>query len=89
MRAHVSGRVRCRLVPLPAQPEGVPWPTIEWPHGDPPEDVGAELDAAARSVCDDSGPLATTYAVVVVHRGNVVAERYQGELEHFDRPPER
>ena len=29
----------------------------------------------------------TTYAVVVVHRGRVVAERYHGALEHFDRPP--
>jgi CubicO group peptidase (beta-lactamase class C family) len=39
-------------------------------------------------VCDDSGPLATTYAVVVVHGGKGVTERYQGQLEHFDRPPD-
>jgi hypothetical protein len=23
------------LLPLPAQPTGVPWPTHEWPHGEP------------------------------------------------------
>ncbi len=39
-------------------------------------------------MCDDTGPLATTYAVLVVHRGQLIAERYQGALEHFDRPPD-
>jgi CubicO group peptidase (beta-lactamase class C family) len=32
--------------------------------------------------------LATSYAVVVVHRGRLVAERYGGTLEHWDRPAE-
>jgi CubicO group peptidase (beta-lactamase class C family) len=75
------------LVPLPAQPDGVAWPTVEWPEGDPPADVRAELDTLLDRVCDDSGPLAMTFAVIVVHRGRIVAERYQGELEHFDRRP--
>jgi CubicO group peptidase (beta-lactamase class C family) len=50
--------------------------------------VGGALDALLDAVCDDDGPLATTYAVVVVQRGAIVAERYQGQLEHFDRPPD-
>ncbi len=36
---------------------------------------------------DDDGPLALSFAVLVVHRGHIVAERYNGALEHFDRPP--
>jgi CubicO group peptidase (beta-lactamase class C family) len=46
------------------------------------------LEGLLDQICDDSGPLATTYAVVIVHRGRVVAERYQGHLEFFDRAPE-
>jgi CubicO group peptidase (beta-lactamase class C family) len=49
--------------------------------------VEGALDGLLDAVCDDDGPLARTHAVVVVHRGAVVAERYQGQLEHFDRPP--
>ncbi len=73
------------LVALPPQPGGVPWPTEVWPGGRPPS--GVDLDPLLDRVFDDEGPLATTFAVVLVHRGRVVAERYHGALEHFDRPP--
>jgi len=66
----------------------VAWPTLEWPQGDPPDAVATKLETLLDRVFDDEGPLATTYAVVVVQRGTVVAERYQGRLEHFDRPPD-
>jgi CubicO group peptidase (beta-lactamase class C family) len=39
-------------------------------------------------VLDTSGPLAETYAVLVVHRGAIVAERYRGVLEHWGGDPE-
>jgi CubicO group peptidase (beta-lactamase class C family) len=74
------------LVPLPPQPEGVPWPTAAWPEAPPPPGVGVALDALLDAVCDDGGPLARTHAVVVVQGGAIVAERYQGQLEYFDRP---
>ena len=74
------------LIPLPRQPRGVPWPPSEWPHAGIPPEVA--LDPLLDQVCDDAGPLGTTYAVVVIHRGRLIAERYQGELPHFDRPPE-
>jgi CubicO group peptidase (beta-lactamase class C family) len=74
------------LVPLPAQPDGVSWPTTEWPEGDVPS--GVDLEPLLERAFDESGPLATSYAVVVVHRGRLVAERYGGALEHFDRPPD-
>jgi len=72
------------LVALPTQPDGTPWPGDRWPEGDPP--AGVDLDGLLDRVCDDHGPLARTFAVVVVHRGRLVAERYQDQLEHFDRP---
>jgi CubicO group peptidase (beta-lactamase class C family) len=46
------------------------------------------IDDLLDDALDDAGPLATTYAVVVVHGGRLVAERYGGALEHFDRAPE-
>jgi CubicO group peptidase (beta-lactamase class C family) len=74
------------LIPLPRQPRGVPWPTSKWPHAGIPPEVA--LDRLLDQVCDNTGPLATTYAVVVIHRGRLIAERYHGGLPHFDRPPE-
>src|ERR1700687_27048 len=66
------------LVPLPAQPEGVAWPTQQWPTGPPSAGVDADalstlLDAVDR--VDDL--LGETRAVVLVHRGRLVAERYR------------
>ncbi len=73
------------LAPLPAQPAGVPWPAETWPEGTVP--AGVDLAPLLDQVFDPDGPLATTFAVVVVQGGRVVAERYAGALEHFDQPP--
>ncbi len=72
------------LVPLPPQPSGVVWPTATWPHGEPP--VGVDLDPLLDAAFDPAGPLHDTYAVVVVHGGRLVAERYGGALPRFDGP---
>ena len=74
------------LVPLPAQPRGTPWPDPDWADGPVPSgvDLAPLLDAAF----DTDGPLARTYAVVVIHRGRLVAERYDGVIEHWDRADE-
>jgi len=74
------------VIPLPGQPDGVPWPTEEWPEGPLPD--GVRIGPLLERTFDDAGPLAVTYAVVVVHQGKLVAERYGGQLEHFDRPPD-
>ena len=73
------------LVPLPPQPAGVPWPTEAWPEGELP--TGVDLGPLLDEAFDDEGPLAVTYAVLVVRGGRVVTERYGGALEHFDREP--
>jgi CubicO group peptidase (beta-lactamase class C family) len=74
-------------VALTGQPAGVPWPTGEWPTGDAP--TGVPLGPLLDDLFDDTGPLATTYAAVVIHRGRLVGERYAGELERWDGPSEQ
>lgn len=69
------------LVPLPSQPDGVPWPTGRWPIGPGPAPA---LEALVDHAFDDTGPLARTFAVAVVHQGRLVLERAGGELEHWD-----
>lgn len=68
-------------VPFPGQPRGVAWPTESWPHGAPDPDVDAATvdDVVAGLLAGGAEPAAgrgVTLAVVVVHRGRLVAEGY-------------
>ncbi len=70
-----------RLPPLPPQPDDVAWPTAAWPEaplsGRPGVDaaaVEAELDALFEEPFGDA--LGETHALVLAHRGELVAERY-------------
>ncbi len=64
-------------VEYPAQPDGVPWPTDEWPVGDLPAGVDADaLQAAfdtAFAARDGSGGVE---AIVAVQGGQLVVEQY-------------
>ncbi len=72
------------LHPLPPQPAGVAWPTGEWPEGELP--TGVHLEDLLDDAFDPEGPLRQTYAVVVVHRGRLVTERYGGAIPQWDKP---
>lgn len=61
------------LVPFPAQPPTVAYPTVEWPEAKQP-DVEAVVERAFTS--PQPPALARLKAVIVVHQGQVVAERY-------------
>jgi CubicO group peptidase (beta-lactamase class C family) len=62
----------------------VAWPTSEWPIGELP--VGVDVDGLIDSAFDPDGPLHQTYAVVVIHHGRLVFERYDGLLPQWDKP---
>jgi CubicO group peptidase (beta-lactamase class C family) len=74
------------LVPLPVQPADVPWPGDDWPTGVLPDRV--DVAPLVDEMIDDTGRFGKTYAVVIVHQGRVVLERYHGAFEHADRPPD-
>jgi CubicO group peptidase (beta-lactamase class C family) len=74
------------LIPLPAQPDGVPWPAERWPQGAPADAPG--LEALLTEAFDPGHPIGETQAVLIVHRGRLVYQRYAGQLVFFDRPPE-
>jgi len=67
------------LPPLPSQPDGVPWPSAEWPTGPVPDAVdsarvGALLDQAFGPGADPR--FGQSFATVIVQGGRIVAERY-------------
>ena len=75
------------LVPLPAQPADVAWPTEQWPEGELSPGAAKTLDPLLDKAFDDDSAIAITYAVLIVQHGRLVFERYHGALEHFDRAP--
>ena len=67
------------LVPVPAQPDGLGWPTNGWATGDIDDaQTAASVDRliAAMMAGEVSGPIGQTRALVVVHRGRLVREAY-------------
>ena len=66
------------LMPLPRQPDGVPWPTETWPTGPLPAGTDEPvLRAAMAEAFDGTNPgLGETRALVVVSGGRLVLERY-------------
>ena len=64
------------LTPLPAQPAGVPFPTLEWPTGPLPKGVDAAALETSLDAVNPRPHLGETRAIVIVQGGRIVAERY-------------
>ncbi len=72
-----------QLVPLPQQPAGLAWPTVEWSEAPLPRDVdGAAFDLAITEAFAGPHPqLGETRAVIIVQGGHIVFERYSEGYE--------
>jgi CubicO group peptidase (beta-lactamase class C family) len=71
-----------RLPPLPPQDPAVPWPTEAWPVREPGADVDARRLVSALERAFAQPPpaeIGATHALVVIHRGELVAERYDAD----------
>jgi len=72
------------LVPLPVHPADLPWPTVAWPRAElPPGLDRGPFEASVERLFASRGRAgyADTRALLVVHRGRLVFERY---AEGFD-----
>lgn len=66
------------LEPLPTQPQGVAWPTHDWPEADLSPQIAAKLKPLLDLAFSDPAPetLGETHAFLAVQGGRIVAERY-------------
>ncbi len=64
--------IASELPDLPPQPADVPWPTSSWQRGTTP----AAIEPVAETLFDLSAAQGVTYALLVVHRGELIYERY-------------
>jgi CubicO group peptidase (beta-lactamase class C family) len=71
------------LPSLPPQPDGVAWPTVAWPAAAPAADVRVEnVEAVATAAFREPNPEDTgrTAALLAIHRGRLVFERYAADV---------
>ncbi len=71
------------LLPLPAHPTGLSWPTDDWETGEPGTHVDrARLDRLVdHGFGSQTGPeMGETHALLVVQHGKVVAEHYRDDF---------
>jgi CubicO group peptidase (beta-lactamase class C family) len=67
------------LLPLPPHPAGLSWPTQLWPVAEPDPEVDQDrLEHQVATIFDgrQAKRIGRSHALVVVHHGRVVAERY-------------
>lgn len=86
---HAPTRAGPQLPELPAQPEGVPWPTSGWPVGEPGPGVDtARLDdVLTQAFAENPNPVVgETRAILIAHRGRLVVERYGSHLTRDGDP---
>lgn len=91
-RLHAIGRYArgmsdSNLLPLPSQPEGLPWPTEDWPRAE----VDSRVDRPALEALLDRPftkpepeDLDRTHAVVIVQNGAIVGERHADDVKPDD-----
>lgn len=76
-KANMAAVAGAPLVPLKAQPAGVPFPTTQWPRGQAPiateAIIKSQFDKAFSGQIKEIGE---TRAVIIVQNGRIVAERY-------------
>ena len=77
MMLTATSAVHAQLVPLPAQPADVPWPTYEWPTGQLPEDldVTAFYSAMTDAFEKPASGLGETRELTIIRGGRLIFER--------------
>jgi len=71
------------LPKLPAQPDGVAWPTDSWPRVEPDTADNDRFVSLVDEIFDLNDSQGVTYALIVVHRGQICCERYDAGANPF------
>ncbi len=76
-----------QTIDLPVQPDGVPWPTHEWPEGEPVTPDREALLSRVDRLFSDGEHLGRTDALLVVQNGHLVLERYRAGTDRGTTQP--
>jgi len=64
------------LYPLPRQNAAVTWPTSNWPRADHSVVSNTQFKSSEANSFDLTGTQGVTYAVLLIHKGQLIFERY-------------
>jgi len=82
----IRGRPYPAVAPLPENPDTIPWPMGDLITDSIPGGINMqELEQATAQVMSDTIPFKGTFALLVVYKGQPVAEVYRKDFTHHNR----
>ena len=75
--------IAAKLIDLPEQPDGVPWPTAHWDRAEPAPSDPYRYEQLTGEIFDLSPAQGVTYALLIVKDGQLCYEHYDAGASAF------